>query len=37
MCLGELKAAAQTGANVCIVVFNDGQLSFIDIKREERH
>jgi acetolactate synthase-1/2/3 large subunit len=25
MCLGELKTAAVTGANVCIVVFNDGR------------
>ena len=36
MCLGELKTAATTGANVCIVVFNDGRLSLIDLKREER-
>lgn len=36
MCLGELKTAAATGAEICIVVFNDGRLSLIDIKREER-
>jgi acetolactate synthase I/II/III large subunit len=36
MCLGELKTAAQTGANACFIIFNDGRLSLIDIKREER-
>lgn len=36
MCLGELKTAAETNANLCVVVFNDGRLSLIDIKREER-
>lgn len=36
MCLGELKTAAETGANVCVVVFNDARLSLIDIKRESR-
>jgi acetolactate synthase I/II/III large subunit len=36
MCLGELRTAAEVGADVCIVVFNDGRLSLIDIKREER-
>ncbi len=36
MCLGELKTAAETDANICIVVFNDGRLSLIDIKRQER-
>jgi acetolactate synthase-1/2/3 large subunit len=36
MCLGELKTAAHTGANVCFIIFNDGRLSLIDIKREER-
>ena len=36
MCLGELKTVAETNANVCIIVFNDGRLSLIDIKREER-
>ena len=36
MCLGELKTAAQTAAEVCIIVFNDARLSLIDIKREDR-
>ena len=36
MCLGELKTAVETEANVTIIVFNDGQLSLIDIKREDR-
>ena len=36
MCLGELKTAAETDANICIVVFNDARLSLIDIKREQR-
>lgn len=36
MCLGELQTAARTGANVCFIIFNDGRLSLIDIKREER-
>ncbi len=36
MCLGELKTAAEVGARICIIVFNDGRLSLIDIKREER-
>jgi acetolactate synthase I/II/III large subunit len=36
MCLGELKTAAQADANVCFIIFNDGRLSLIDIKREER-
>ncbi len=36
MCLGELKTAAQMKANICVIVFNDGCLSLIDIKREER-
>jgi acetolactate synthase-1/2/3 large subunit len=36
MCLGELKTARQTNANVCVIVFNDGRLSLIDVKREER-
>jgi len=36
MCLGELKTAVETKANIIIVVFNDGQLSLIDIKREDR-
>ena len=36
MCLGELKTAVQMNANICIIVFNDGCLSLIDIKRQER-
>ena len=36
MCLGELKTAAQTDAQICIIVFNDARLSLIDIKREDR-
>ncbi len=35
MCMGELVTAAQTGANVSVIVFNDGALSLIDIKRQE--
>lgn len=36
MCLGELATAAQQGARVCIVVFNDSSLSLIRIKQESR-
>ena len=36
MCLGELKTAVEAKANICVIVFNDGRLSLIDIKREER-
>ena len=36
MCLGELKTAAATGAEMTVVVFNDARLSLIDIKREQR-
>jgi acetolactate synthase-1/2/3 large subunit len=36
MCLGEFKTAVETKANVTIIVFNDGRLSLIDIKREDR-
>ena len=36
MCLGELKTAAEQAANLTVVVFNDGRLSLIDIKREDR-
>lgn len=36
MCLGELKTAAATNANVTVAVFNDARLSLIDIKREQR-
>jgi acetolactate synthase-1/2/3 large subunit len=36
MCLGELKTAAEVGANLTVIVFNDARLSLIDIKREQR-
>ncbi|MGB1069853.1 MAG: thiamine pyrophosphate-dependent enzyme, partial [Henriciella sp.] len=36
MCLGELKTAAEVGANLTIIVFNDATLSLIDIKRQQR-
>lgn len=36
MCLGELKTAVENDVNILIVVFNDGRLSLIDIKREDR-
>ncbi len=36
MCLGELKTAAEIAANILIVIFNDGRLSLIDIKRTSR-
>ncbi|MDA1100026.1 MAG: thiamine pyrophosphate-dependent enzyme [Proteobacteria bacterium] len=36
MCLGELKTAVETRANIIIIVYNDGRLSLIDIKREDR-
>jgi acetolactate synthase-1/2/3 large subunit len=36
MCLGELKTAVELGANLTIIVFNDGRLSLIDIKRQDR-
>jgi acetolactate synthase-1/2/3 large subunit len=35
MCLGELVTAAQQKANLTVIVFNDGSLSLIDIKRQE--
>ena len=35
MCLGELVTAVQQGANITVIVFNDGALSLIDIKRQE--
>ncbi len=35
MCLGELVTAAQQQANLTVIVFNDGSLSLIDIKRQE--
>ncbi|MBT7975577.1 MAG: thiamine pyrophosphate-binding protein [Rhodospirillaceae bacterium] len=36
MCLGEFKTAVAMKANITIIVFNDGRLSLIDIKREDR-
>lgn len=36
MCLGELKTAAEMGANLTVIAFNDSRLSLIDIKREQR-
>jgi acetolactate synthase I/II/III large subunit len=36
MCLGELATAVQTRARIVVVVFNDGSLSLIDIKQQQR-
>ena len=36
MCLGELATAVQQQARIVIVVFNDGSLSLIDIKQQQR-
>lgn len=36
MCLGELATAASAGAKVVTVVFNDGSLSLIDLKKGRR-
>lgn len=36
MCMGELATAAETGANLVTVVFNDAALSLIDIKQQQR-
>ncbi|BBK33662.1 acetolactate synthase-1/2/3 large subunit [Stella humosa] len=36
MGLGELATAAQTGARIVVVVFNDRSLSLIDIKQQHR-
>lgn len=36
MCLGELATAVQQRARVVVVVFNDGALSLIDIKQQQR-
>lgn len=36
MCAGELSTAAEHGAKLCIVVFNDSSLSLIAIKQEQR-
>ena len=35
MCMGELVTAAQQNAKLTTIVFNDGALSLIDIKRQE--
>jgi acetolactate synthase-1/2/3 large subunit len=37
MCASELALAAQTNANIVVVVFNDGTLSQIDIKQKSRN
>lgn len=36
MCIGELATAAQYGAPVTVIVFNDGALSLIDLKQRQR-
>ena len=36
MCLGELATAAERRAPIIVVVFNDGALSLIDIKQQQR-
>ena len=36
MCLGELATAVQSRARIVVVVFNDGSLSLIDIKQQQR-
>jgi acetolactate synthase-1/2/3 large subunit len=36
MCAGELATAAQHGARLCVVVFNDGALSLIALKQQGR-
>ncbi len=36
MCLGEMATAAQNNARIIMVVFNDGALSLIDIKQQQR-
>jgi acetolactate synthase-1/2/3 large subunit len=36
MCLGELATAVDSGAKVIVIVFNDGGLSLIDLKRGRR-
>jgi acetolactate synthase-1/2/3 large subunit len=36
MCLGELATAASAGARVVVIVFNDGSLSLIDLKKGRR-
>ncbi len=37
MCLAELSTAVQANARVVTIVFNDGALSLIDIKQQQRH
>ncbi|WP_439579654.1 thiamine pyrophosphate-dependent enzyme [Elioraea sp.] len=36
MCLGELATAASAGARIVVIVFNDGSLSLIDLKKGRR-
>ena len=36
MCIGELATAAEAGAKLVTIVFNDGALSLIDIKQQSR-
>jgi acetolactate synthase-1/2/3 large subunit len=36
MCIGELATAAQIGARLVTIVFNDSALSLIDIKQQQR-
>jgi acetolactate synthase-1/2/3 large subunit len=36
MCAGELATAAQHGANLCVIVFNDSALSLIALKQRNR-
>jgi acetolactate synthase-1/2/3 large subunit len=36
MCIGELATAAQMGARLVTIVFNDSALSLIDIKQQQR-
>jgi acetolactate synthase-1/2/3 large subunit len=36
MCMGELATAAQLGAKLITIVFNDSALSLIDIKQQQR-
>lgn len=36
MCIGELATAAQYGARICVVVFNDCALSLIALKQQDR-
>lgn len=36
MCLGELATAAEVGARLCVIVFNDASLSLIALKQRNR-